>query len=519
MANKNPKEKSAIDIIRQHHGSGAVFGGNEEIAFNVRATSSGSLNLDEAIGCGGLPDGRLILISGPESSGKTMLSLGYAKKKQAEGKRILFVDAEYTWDHSWATSLGLKTDPEWMMVAQESSGAKLIELLCGKPANKKRKEAIPGVLSREVLDAMKAEGTPLGAIIVDSINTVVPPLEEDMESGAQQIGSLSRFLPPALRRLTPLLGEFGIPCIFICQARTNIAQMHGDPLTVSGGKALMHAASLWIDSRKIMSSEIFAAGDTEQEEPIGHQVRCKIRKNKVGPPSRKAEITIYYSKGVDLRPELIDQGIIRGIIKVEGKTYYYSGFASGKIIGRDNAVAAVMEDKILQKKLFEDVLGHRSNQMREIKKEGQSFVDGEQEEIVAGEVKSRQVDDGGKVELRQSEKTESHKIVTINGKRIDSDTGEVLPSQPLALDDGVDILTEDEPQEDPEKTVAAVTGDADGEASNPKGDKPVLAGQGKDLASLSLNALKNKAKEAKITLWYKLERDALIAALSKGQPC
>jgi len=525
--NKTPKQKSAIDLIRSYHGSSSVFGGNEEVNFNVKATSTGSLNLDDAISCGGIPDGRLILWSGPESSGKTLGSLCYAKKKQAEGKRVLFIDAEYTWDHSWVTKLGIRTDPEYMMVMQESSGTKIFETLCGKPANKKRQSSIPGILSKEILDAMKEEGTPLGAIIVDSINTVIPPIEEDMETGAQQIGSLSRFLPPVLRRLAPLLGEFQIPCIFICQARTNIAQMHGDPLTVSGGKALMHGASVWIDSRKINGSEIYRPEDTEQIEPIGHQIRLKIRKNKVGPPSRKAEVTIYYERGIDLRPELLDQGLLRGVIKKEGNSLYYSGFPGGKIVGNNNAMTALFQDKALQLKLLNDILAHKANQAREVKKEGQEFVTEEQEEVVAAEagIKTRLVEETGKAKILKSTEAEAQKIITVNGQRVDVETGEVLGSvvaTPSINDDEFTPVSEEEPKADAETTILSVD-DSDTPAAPAAATKaaaapavavPSLADITPETIHLiSLSTLKKQVRDKKMPNWYKASKEEMIRFL------
>lgn len=519
---KAPATQSALDMIRANHGSSIVFGGNENVTFNVNATSTGSLNLDDSIGCGGLPDGRLILWSGPESSGKTLGSLCYAKKKQGQKKRFLFIDAEATWDNTWAQSLGIRTDPEWCMISPESSGSKIFDLLCGKPASKKRKNAIPGILSDEIIKKMEQEGTPLGAIIVDSINMVAPPLEQDMESGEQQIGSLSRFLPPMLRRLTPLLSRYEIPCIFICQARTNIGQMHGDPLTVSGGKALMHAASLWIDSRKIGGSEIYAADDKDNEKPIGHQVRCKVRKNKVGPPGRKSELTIYYSKGIDVRPELVDQGIARGILRLEGNTIYYSGFPGGKIIHKTNAVAALYQDTKLAKQLLSDILAHRDNTLREQKKAIAEYIEQEPEDVIQGKVTVQNIEEEGKAQFVAGGEVQSHIKVQADGKRVDTLTGEIL-SVPLKEESSP--IRDEEPQDDPEAGVTTFTSDEDDDATGivipveetlPEETAPTLSS--KPLAKgeeISITYLKKLAQDKKIPGWYKLSREDLIAALDK----
>jgi recombination protein RecA len=535
-------QKTALDLIRDHHGSGAVFGGNENVRYAVSATSTGSLNLDTAIGCGGIPDGRVILWSGPESSGKTLGSLCFAKKKQQEGKRVLYIDAECTWDHNWAASLGLKVAPEWTMVAQESSGIKIFDLLSGKPKSEKpngRKTAVPGILSEEILKQMELEGTPLGLIILDSINMVQPPLEQDMQTGDQQIGSLSRFLPPVLRRLTPLLKKFNVPMVVICQARTNIGQMKGDPLTVSGGKALMHAASLWMDSRKVGGTEIFATTDTNEEKPIGHVVRIKIRKNKVGPPARKAELTIYYTKGIDLRPELLDQGLERGLIRQEGNTLTYSGFSSGRVVGKNNAMAAIFGDKKLAQRLLVDITSHKANADREFKKSGSEFVEEGEENVVDGVVstKFQGTDDSAKV--IQSSQAVSKVTVRPDGTKIDNETGEVVrPS--LKVDE--DPLAEEDPTVDPEVDIAVVTGENDddiladtppsvgtppvaevGTGVTPPAPTPsssseaaaVASTSGSDIDTMSFADLKNLAKTSNIKGWYKLGSTELREVLKQ----
>lgn len=504
--------KSALDMIREVHGSGSVFGGDESVHFSVDATSSGSFNLDSAIGCGGIPDGRLTLWSGPESSGKTLGSLCFAKKKQQEGKRILFIDAECTWDHNWASMLGLKVDADSMMVAQESSGSKIFDLLCGKPSNKKRKSPIPGILSEEFLSKMEEEGSPLGAIILDSINAVAPPLEEDMETGDQQIGSLSRFLPPMLRRLTPLLKRFNVPMIAICQARTNIGQMRGDPLTISGGKALMHAASLWLDSRKINGTEIYTDSDINQENPIGHCLRIKVRKNKVGPPARKAEMTIYYTRGIDLRPELIDQGLERGLISNEGKTFYYSGFEGGKIVGKNNVKAAIFNDKTLAKRLFNDIINHRDNVEREARRNSIDFVEEQDEDVIVGKVDKKFAQDEGEVKVQRADEVKGKIQVRSDGTRVNIETGEVLERE---LDFEREIVQEEDPFIDPEDSKIESCED-DGEDENIEEPQTVeRSSSPTNLDEISLKELKDLGREYKIKSWYKLTSEELKDELRK----
>lgn len=506
-------KKSALDLIREVHGSGAVFGGNESIHFSVSATSTGSLNLDAAIGCGGIPDGRITLWSGPESSGKTLGSLCYAKKKQQEGKRILFIDAECTWDHNWASMLGLKVDAQSMLIAQESSGIKIFDLLCGKPKSKNRKNAIPGILSAEILKQMEDEGAPLGAIILDSINAVVPPLEQDMETGDQQIGSLSRFLPPMLRRLSPLLKDHSIPLIAICQARTNIGQMKGDPLTVSGGKALMHAASLWLDSRKVNGSDIYSSDDSNEEKPIGHQVRIKVRKNKVGAPGRKAELTIYYTRGVDLRPELLDQGIERGLIRQEGQMLYYSGFEGGKVRGQNNAITEIFNNKKLAQRLLEDVLNHRINEDRENKRDSSDFVEEETEEAIVGHVTHKFEESEVQATITSSEKAQPKITILEDGTRVDTSTGVVIENR----SDEEEVVTELDLEDDEEEIVTV----SDSETENSQGDIEVaiperVAPSGislSDVDNLTFKELKDAAKEAGVKGWYKLTSDELREVL------
>lgn len=513
--------KTALDMIRDVHGSGAVFGGNENVHFSVSATSSGSLNLDAAVGCGGIPDGRLTLWSGPESSGKTLGALCFAKKKQQEKKRILFIDAECTWDHNWASMLGLKVDPDSMLVAQESSGTKIFDLLCGKPAGKKRKSSMPGILSEDILKQMEDEGSPLGCIILDSINAVVPPLEMDMETGDQQIGSLSRFLPPMLRRLTPLLKQYDIPMIVICQARTNIGQMRGDPLTVSGGKALMHAASLWLDSRKIGGSDIYANDDTNNDKPIGHQCRVKIRKNKVGPPGRKAEMTIYYTRGIDLRPELLEQGIERGLIKYEGNSLFYSGFEGGKVVGKNNAMAALFNNKKLAKRLLNDILSHRVNIDREAKRNSSDFIEETEEDIVEGKVNRKFKEEEDAPAKIVSSKEAEHKIeIRPDGTRVNTETGEIL-ERTLDIED--EPITDDSPPEDDDEEEVASVEPSDDEDSKEEEEIKTIepekvkeATQGdSEVDNMTFKQLKDAAKDAGIKGWYKKSSDELREALKK----
>jgi recombination protein RecA len=527
-------QKTALDLIREAHGSGSVFGGNESVRYSVSATSTGSLNLDTAITCGGLPDGRLILWSGPESSGKTLGSLCFGKKKQQENKRVLFIDAECTWDHNWASMLGLKVDPEWMMVAQESSGIKIFDLLCGKPKSAKetgRKVAIPGILSEEILKQMESEGTPLGAIILDSINMVQPPLEMSMETGDQQIGSLSRFLPPVLRRITPLLKKFNIPMICICQARTNIGQMKGDPLTVSGGKALMHAASLWLDSRKIGGSDIFADGDSDGERPIGHQVRVKIRKNKVGPPGRKAELTIYYTKGIDLRPELLDQGLERGLIRHEGNSLHYSRFDGGRVVGKNNAIAAIFNDKKLAEQLLKDILNHKANSDREFKKANSDFVDENEEGVVEGDVVIKTIGTDEVAKVVSSSQVQSKIQVQPGGSKVDKRTGETVRLMLQTDDEVLSSESAEEPSEDLETNIAAVDGDEEEETIVPTAipslaeksftPSPISTATSSsvtdDVSFLPLKDLKDLGKELGIRGWYKLGTEELREAIKTAK--
>lgn len=398
-------EQKALEEIRKVYGTSAVFRANEDYRADIPAITTGSFNLDDAIGVGGIPEGRLVLWSGPESSGKTLLSLCLARRVQSEAKgSVLYIDAEYTFNKKWTEGLGI--DLSKFYVAPTGSAVAAFELLNGKPKNKKRQNAIPGILTNEEWKKLN-----LKLVIIDSINALQPPLEEDAETGDILMAPMSRFLPPVLRRMTPILAETGITCIGILQSRTNIGQLYGDPLTVSGGKALMHAASVWVDFRKIGGSEI-TVGDKKKEPPIGHKIRAKVRKNKVSPPDRSAEITIFYDKGIDIRSELADQGVERGVIENSGNTYKYAALPNGKVIGKNKLEESILENKKIAKILLEDIKAHRVNSEKERKKDLKiDFVD-EQSEPVNENITVDNKEDIDDIDLEKSVPADPDKIVS-----------------------------------------------------------------------------------------------------------
>ncbi len=350
-----------IEELRKYYGEASVFGATEEFRItDVEAYSSGSLNLDDAIGIGGWPEGRVVMLSGIESSGKSLLALMAIKEIQKQGGCAVYFDAEQTYTTSWGERLGVDNDR--LVLSQTSDAKEVFELIVGKPKNKKRSKAIPGMLT----PGSKLLAAGLKAIVIDSTNSLIPPMEATAEVGSANIALMARFLSQELKRVTPLLKKAGVTLFCIMQARENPGQMYGDSITVSGGRALKHAASLWVDLGIIGGSKIHPGKDGDpleqdtDEPPIGHKIRAKIRKNKVAPPFRKAEYTIYYQKGIDVRPELAEQALKRGIIeRISSKIYGYSGFPDGKLNGMSNVEAAIATDRKLARRILAEVKAHR----------------------------------------------------------------------------------------------------------------------------------------------------------------
>ncbi len=366
-----------IEELRKYYGEASVFGATEEFRItDVESYSSGSLNLDDAIGIGGWPEGRVVMLSGIESSGKSLLALMAIKEIQKQGGCAVYFDAEQTYTTAWGERLGVDNDR--LVLSQTSDAKEVFELIVGKPKNKKRSKAVPGMLT----PGSKLLKAGLKAIVIDSTNSLIPPMEATAEVGSANIALMARFLSQELKRVTPLLKKAGVTLFCIMQARENPGQMYGNSITVSGGRALKHAASLWVDLGIIGGSRIHPGKEGDplepdmDEPPIGHKIRAKIRKNKVAPPFKKAEYTIYYQRGIDVRPELSEQALKRGIIeRVSSKIYGHPSFPDGKLNGMSNVDGAIATDRKLARTILKEVIVHRDTNGSILEREDNTIDD------------------------------------------------------------------------------------------------------------------------------------------------
>ena len=301
--NRKKALAAALGQIEKQFGKGSVMRlGDGGGARDVPAISTGSLGLDVALGVGGLPRGRVIEIYGPESSGKTTLTLQVIAEAQKAGGTAAFVDAEHALDPTYAEQLGVNVDD--LLVSQPDTGEQALE----------------------ITDMLVRSGA-VDIIVVDSVAALTPKAEIEGEMGDSHVGLQARLMSQALRKLTGNIKRTNATVIFINQIRIKIGVMFGNPETTTGGNALKFYSSVRLDIRRIGSIK-------KGDEVVGSQTRVKVVKNKVAPPFRLAEFEILYGTGISRQGEIIDHGVAHGLIDKSGSWYSYNGDRIGQ--GKDN---------------------------------------------------------------------------------------------------------------------------------------------------------------------------------------
>ncbi len=322
--NKRRALTSALSQIEKQFGKGTVMRMGDKVNEAIEVISTGSLGLDIALGIGGVPRGRVVEIYGPESSGKTTLTLQIIANCQRNGGTAAFVDAEHALDPTYAEKLGVKVDD--LLVSQPDTGEQALE----------------------ITDMLVRSGA-VDVVVVDSVAALTPKAEIEGEMGDSHVGLHARLMSQALRKLTANIKKSNCTVIFINQIRMKIGVMFGSPETTTGGNALKFYASVRLDIRRIGSVK---RGD----EVIGSETRVKVVKNKLAPPFRVADFEILYGEGASREGEIIELGVLHNLVEKSGAWYSYSGDRIGQ--GKDNTrlflkehpeITREIEDKIRAK--------------------------------------------------------------------------------------------------------------------------------------------------------------------------
>jgi len=316
MSDKRDTDKqkaldSALAQIERQFGKGSIMKlGQEGAVQEIEATSTGSLGLDIALGIGGIPKGRVIEIYGPESSGKTTLTLHCVDEAQKSGGVCAFVDAEHALDPLYAKNLGVDTDD--LLISQPDTGEQALE----------------------ITDTLVRSGA-VNMIVVDSVAALTPKSELEGDMGDASVGVHARLMSQAMRKLTSSIAKSGCTVIFINQIRMKIGVMFGSPETTTGGNALKFYSSVRLDIRRIGALK-------DREEIVGNATRVKVVKNKVAPPFKQVEFDIMYGEGISKMGELLDLGVKAGIVDKSGSWFSYGDERIGQ--GRENAKTYLKEN-------------------------------------------------------------------------------------------------------------------------------------------------------------------------------
>ena len=315
------KEKllaAAISQIEKDHGKGAIMRlGSRDVLVPVSVIPSGCLSIDAALGVGGFPRGRVIEIYGPESGGKTTMTLHVIAEAQKLGGQAAFIDAEHALDPVYARKLGVDVDN--LLVSQPDNGEQALEIA-------------------ETL--IRSGGVDI--VVVDSVAALVPKAELEGDMGDPQMGLQARLMSQALRKLTAIVSKSRTCLIFINQIREKIGVMFGNPETTTGGRALKFYASMRVDIRRIQAIK-------EGDVVVGSRTRAKVVKNKVAAPFREAEFDIVYGEGISREGDLIDLGVDKGLVEKSGTWFSFGGERMGQ--GRENARSFLKENKDIRDKL------------------------------------------------------------------------------------------------------------------------------------------------------------------------
>ncbi|MCR4911959.1 MAG: recombinase RecA [Bacilli bacterium] len=313
--------ESVLKQIEKNFGKGAIMRLGDREAINVDVIPTGSLLLDEALGVGGYPKGRIIEIFGPESSGKTTLALHAIAECQKAGGKAAFIDAEHAIDPTYAKALGVDIDD--LILSQPDSGEQALEIA-----------------------EMLADSKAIGLIVVDSVAALVPQAELDGEMMDSSVGLQARLMSKAMRKLAGILNKNNCTMIFINQLREKVGVMYGNPETTSGGRALKFYATIRIDIRR---TEAIKTGS----DITGNTCRVKIVKNKVAAPFKQCEIDIIYGEGISKDSEILDRAIDLGIVKKSGSWFEYDGKKIAQ--GREAAKAYIKANEDVKEELLKAI--------------------------------------------------------------------------------------------------------------------------------------------------------------------
>ncbi len=322
--NRRKALELVLSQIEKQHGKGSIMRLGDDMRLDVEALPTGIISLDKALGVGGLPRGRVVEIFGPESSGKTTLTLSIIAQTQSEGGVAAFIDAEHAFDPTYARTIGVNLED--LLISQPDTGEQALDIV-----------------------EMLVRSNAVDLIVVDSVAALTPRAEIEGEMGESQIGLQARLMSQAMRKLTAAISKSRTCVVFINQIRMKIGVMFGSPETTPGGRALKFYSSVRIDLRKIGTI-------TTQEGVIGTKVKAKIVKNKVAPPFREAEFEIIYSEGVSKIGALIDAALAEGMIKKSGSWFSYENRNLAQ--GREQLRKLLREDVSLKEKIEEELKKH-----------------------------------------------------------------------------------------------------------------------------------------------------------------